>query len=74
MGCKNIVLGDPNLTYYMDEKNVTVDSLSRGTGISAKTIQRYRSGERVPGLENAYAIASYLNVNLDKLWCKFDVK
>lgn len=68
----NIRMGSSNLAFYMGQQKVTVEELSRGTGISVKAIYRYRIGEQVPGLLNAWAISRYLKIKLELLWCIFD--
>lgn len=72
MGCKNILVSGSNLTFYMEKQGITTDMLSKGTGISTKTIQRYRTGERIPNLENAYAISKFIQIKLETIWCVFD--
>ena len=71
---KNIFMTGSNLTFYMNQKGITVEELSRGTGISVKAIYRYRTNEQVPGLQNAYAIAQYLKIDVTQIWCVFDKK
>jgi len=70
--CKNIFISGSNLIFYMNQKGMTIEELSKGTGISMKTIQRYRSGERLPDIEKAYAISSFLQIKVDAIWCVFD--
>ena len=72
MGCTNVFISGSNLKFYMDQKDVTVIDLSIGTGISTRTIQRYRNESRNPRLEDAYAIARHLHMDLRQIWCVFD--
>ena len=72
MCCTNVFISGSNLKFYMDQKDVTVIDLSIGTGISTRTIQRYRNESRNPRLEDAYAIARYLHMDLKQIWCVFD--
>lgn len=71
---KNIFLSGSNLKFYMEQQNITVEELAKGTGISEKTIYRYRNGERLPDIGSAYAIAAYLHIKLELIWCVFDRK
>ena len=40
----------------------SVLAISRGTGLSLKTVYRYRSGERVPRIDDLVRIADYFSV------------
>ena len=68
----NIAMSGSNLKFYMNQKNITVEELARGTGISERSINRYRTGERLPDIGGAYAIAAYLQMDLKQIWCVFD--
>lgn len=70
--CKNIVMSGSNLIFYMRSKNITVEELSEGTGISIRAIYKYRMGQQLPGLQHAYAIANYLRMDVTQIWCVFD--
>ena len=56
-----------NLPKIMKEKGINQTNLSKLTGISTKTIQRYIQGESSPDIDNLEKIANALNVSLAKL-------
>jgi len=56
-----------NLPKIMKEKGINQTNLSKLTGISTKTIQRYIQGESSPDIDNLEKIANALNVPLAKL-------
>lgn len=54
------------LKEYMQQHDMTFESLSKKTGIPAQTLNRYSLGQRVPKVDVAADIAIKLNV--DPLW------
>ena len=56
-----------NLPKIMEEKGINQTILSKLTGISTKTIQRYIQGKSSPDIDNLEKIANALNVSLAKL-------
>ena len=57
-----------NLKFYMQQAGVTYPELSRRTGISIKTLQRYARSEVVPNLEKCSDISECLNIRIDLIW------
>ncbi|MFD0688141.1 helix-turn-helix domain-containing protein [Actinomadura fibrosa] len=57
----------PRLKALRQQKGVTLDELSRTTGISSSTLSRLESGQRKPTLELLLRLARAHNVQLDEL-------
>ena len=54
-------------SFLLADRNVTAYRLSKDTGISDSMLARWKSGERLPSLESAIALADYFNVSIDYL-------
>lgn len=54
------------LKEYMQQHDMTFETLSKQTGIPAQTLNRYSLGQRTPKVDKAIEIATKLNV--DPLW------
>ncbi len=55
------------LNELLSARNITAYRLSKDTGISDSMLARWKSGERLPSLENAEALADYFDVSIDYL-------
>ena len=55
------------LTYHMDRKHITVESLALQSGLSNTTIKKYRAGTSKPDLDNMMAI--FIGLNLPEKYC-----
>ena len=51
----------------LQEKGISAYKLSRETGISQGLISEYKSGKKLPTLQNFIKIADALGVSLDEL-------
>lgn len=56
-----------NLVYFMQESNMTQESLARATGLTQASISRYISGTQMPGIRAVVNIANVLHVTTDEL-------
>ena len=57
----------PRLRQARQKKNVTLEELSKSTGISKSTLSRLESGQRKPSLELLLPIVAALAVSLDDI-------
>ena len=57
----------PRLRQARQKKDVTLDELSKSTGISKSTLSRLESGQRKPSLELLLPIVAALSVSLDDI-------
>lgn len=57
----------PRLRHARQKKNVTLDELSKVTGISKSTLSRLESGQRKPSLELLLPIVAALALPLDEI-------
>ncbi len=57
----------PRLRQARQKKDVTLDELSKSTGISKSTLSRLESGQRKPSLELLLPIVAALGVALDEI-------
>jgi transcriptional regulator with XRE-family HTH domain len=57
----------PRLRQARQRKDVTLEELSRTTGISKSTLSRLESGQRKPSLELLLPIVAALSVSLDEI-------
>ena len=46
-----------NLVNYLNKYGITIDQLSRYTGIHRTTLFKYKAGKRIPTVVNVYKIA-----------------
>lgn len=49
-------------------KKMTLSELSKASGVSRVSINRYELGQRVPNVENAQKIARALDCSIDELF------
>lgn len=52
-----------NFSKYLRKYSISIDQLSRYTGINRTTLFRYKSGKRVPTVMNLYKIAEVLGIS-----------
>lgn len=52
---------------YIADQNITAYRVAKETGISQGLMNEYKSGKKLPTLQNLLKIADYLNVSLDYL-------
>ncbi|KQM59532.1 MULTISPECIES: helix-turn-helix domain-containing protein [unclassified Agreia] len=57
----------PRLRRARQKKSMTLDELSRATGISRSTLSRLESGQRKPSLELLLPVVAALSVSLDEI-------
>lgn len=57
----------PRLRQARQKKDVTLEELSKATGISTSTLSRLESGQRKPSLELLLPIVAALSVSLDEI-------
>ncbi|KJC64833.1 transcriptional regulator, XRE family with cupin sensor [Agreia bicolorata] len=57
----------PRLRRARQKKDMTLDELSRATGISRSTLSRLESGQRKPSLELLLPVIAALSVSLDEI-------
>lgn len=52
---------------YIADQNITAYRVAKETGISQGLMNEYKSGKKLPTLQNLLKIADYLDVSLDYL-------
>ena len=52
---------------YIADQNITAYRVAKETGISQGLMNEYKSGKKLPTLQNLLKIADYLNVSIDYL-------
>lgn len=52
---------------YIADQNITAYRVSKETGISQGLMNEYKSGKKLPTLQNLLKIADFLNVSIDYL-------
>ena len=52
----------------MKEQGVSISDLSKETGITRQTIQKYLTGKSSPEAFNVYSIAKVLKISFDDFW------
>lgn len=50
------------------KNKITIQELSKLTGLSLASISMYESGKRIPSAENIHKIANALNISIDELF------
>lgn len=56
------------------ERGITLKAISEYLGITMRAYQYYESGERYPDLKGLIALADYLDVSIDYLVGRTDIK
>lgn len=56
-----------NLQNLRQSKHLSQSYLAEALGISARTYQRYETGERLPDLMTAVKLADFYHISLDSL-------
>ncbi len=67
MGTKDILNFGKNLRKLMDQRGYSYYSLSKATGIPHSNLHDYVLGKHRIPLENAFKIAEYFDVSIDKM-------
>ena len=57
---------------YIADQNITAYRVSKETGISQGLMNEYKSGKKLPTLQNLLKIADFLNVSIDYLVGRID--
>ena len=57
----------PNLRRLMDQRGMSYMALSKATGLPHSSLQEYVQGKHRIPLENAFIVAQYFNISLDKM-------
>ena len=57
---------------YIADRNITAYRVAKETGISQGLMNEYKSGKKLPTLQNLLKIADYLNVSVDYLLGRTD--
>lgn len=52
---------------YIADQNITAYRVAKETGISQGLMNEYKSGKKLPTLQNLLKIADFLNVSIDYL-------
>lgn len=58
---------------YIADQNITAYRVAKETGISQGLMNEYKSGKKLPTLQNLLKIADYLDVSVDYLLGRTDV-
>ena len=57
---------------YIADQNITAYRVAKETGISQGLMNEYKSGKKLPTLQNLLKIADYLDVSVDYLLGRTD--
>ena len=56
-----------NLKHYMDDNNITIESLAEKTGLHKTTIFYYIKGTHTPSYEQLIKICRYIGCSIDEI-------
>lgn len=60
--------------HILQETNITAYKVAKETGISQGLMAEYNRGEKIPTVNNLVKIADYLNVSIDYLLGRTNIK